>query len=106
MEHAEQLKLARFGHPDQIFTRGQGHGIAPAVERLTRIGRGFPEGLLEAWANLYTEFAMAVALKQDGLQRPEGWLALPEVRDGAAGVAFVEAAVRSNASGDWARIAT
>lgn len=106
MEHAEQLKLARFGHPDQIFTRGQGHGIAPAVGRLTRTGRGFPEGLLEAWANLYTEFAMAVALKQDGLQRPEGWLSLPEVRDGAAGVAFVEAAVRSNASGDWARIAT
>ena len=49
---------------------------------------------------------MAVALKQAGLQRPEGWLSLPNVRDGAAGVAFVEAAVRSNASGDWARIAT
>jgi predicted dehydrogenase len=104
MEHAERLKLARFGHPDQIFTRGQGHGIAPSVERLTRTGRGFPEGLLEAWANLYTEFAMAVALKQDGLERPEGWLALPEVRDGAAGVAFVDAAVRSNASGQWADI--
>lgn len=105
MEQAERLKLARFGHPDQIFTRGQGHGIVPSVERLTRTGRGFPEGLLEAWANLYTEFAMAVALKQDGLARPDNWLGLPEVRDGAAGVAFVDAAVRSNSSGQWAEIA-
>lgn len=102
MEQAEQLKLARFGHPDQIFTRGQGHGIAPSVERLTRTGRGFPEGLIEAWANLYTEFAMAVAARRDGVALPDGWLALPKVRDGAAGVAFVDAAVRSNTSGAWA----
>lgn len=101
MEQAEQLKLARFGHPDQIFTRGQGHGIAPSVERLTRTGRGFPEGLIEAWANLYTEFAMAVAVKQDGRSMPDGWLGMPNVRDGAMGVAFVEAAVRSNESSQW-----
>ena len=101
MEQAEQLKLARFGHPDQIFTRGQGHGIAPSVERLTRTGRGFPEGLIEAWANLYTEFAMAVAVKQDGRSMPDGWLGMPNVRDGAMGVAFVEAAVRSNGSSQW-----
>jgi len=106
MEHAEQLKLARFGHPDQIFTRGQGHGIAPSVERLIRTGRGFPEGLIEAWANLYTEFAMAVALKKDGVSVPDGWLGMPDVRDGARGVAFVEAAVRSNASGQWEDLIT
>lgn len=106
MENAERLKLARFGHPDQIFTRGQGHGITAAVERFTRTGRGFPEGLIEAWANLYTEFAMAVALRQDGLERPQGWLGLPEVRDGAAGVAFVDAAVRSSVSGAWVEVET
>ena len=49
--------------------------------------------------------SMAVALKQDGLARPDNWLGLPEVRDGAAGVAFVDAAVRSNSSGQWAEIA-
>ena len=99
MEDSERLKLNLFGQPDQVLTRGQGHGISPAVERLTRTGRGFPEGLIEAWANLYTEFAMAVALRQDRRSAPEGWLSLPRVEDGARGVRFIHASVRSNAKG-------
>ncbi len=103
MENAEQLKLAIFGEPDRVLTRGHGHGINPAVERLVRTGRGFPEGLIEAWANLYTEFAMAVAARRDGIETPAGWLAFPGVTEGVQGVRFVDAAVRSNhAGGDWA----
>ena len=44
MENSEQLKFNRFGHPDQILSRGHGHGISPNVERLIRTARGFPEG--------------------------------------------------------------
>ena len=102
LEHSEYLKWARFGEPDRILSRGQGHGIAPPVERLVRTGRGFPEGLIEAWANLYTEFALAIAARRDGRQTPDGWLALPRVADGADGVRFIEAAVRShNRGGVW-----
>ncbi|QTN36789.1 Gfo/Idh/MocA family protein [Cognatishimia activa] len=105
MEQAEHLKLNIFGQPDQILTRGHGHGISHATERFVRTGRGFPEGLIEAWANLYTEFAMAVAARRDGIQAPEGWLGYPTVSEGAAGVHFVDASVQSNAAdGKWVSI--
>ena len=102
MEQAERLCLNVFGEPDQVVTRGHGHGVSGTVERFVRTGRGFPEGLIEAWANLYTEFAMATAAGKDGLAIPDNWLSLPSVEDGASGVDFIWAAVRShNAGGTW-----
>ena len=105
MEKAEELKLSRYGEPDRIITRGQGHGISPRHERLVRTGRGFPEGIPEAWANLYTEFAMAVAVRKDGLTLPDDWLELPRIEDGVKGVSFIQACVQSNqADGDWVEV--
>ena len=99
MEECERLRINRFGEPDQIISRGHGHGVSPQTERLLRTGRGFPEGLIEAWANLYTEFAMAVAARRDGVDVPDTWLSLPDVEDGAQGVRFIHASVRSNQGG-------
>lgn len=105
MQNAEQLKFNRFGEPDRIISRGHGHGVSPATERLIRTARGFSEGMIEAWANLYTEFAMAVAARQDGVVVPDGWLGMPGVEAGAAGVRFVDAAVRSDEDdGTWVEI--
>jgi len=105
LEQSEYLKHARFGEPDRHLSRGHGHGIDPAVERLVRTGRGFPEGLIEAWGNLYTEFALAIAATRDGADAPAGWLAMPRVEEGADGVRFIEAAVRSHeAGGSWQAI--
>lgn len=105
MQNAEQLKFNRFGEPDRIISRGHGHGVSPATERLIRTARGFSEGIIEAWANLYTEFAMAVAARHDGVNLPEGWLGLPGVEAGAAGVRFIDAAVRSNEDGGvWVEV--
>lgn len=102
MEHPEQLKFTRYGDPDQVLSRGQGAGIHPSVERLTRLARGFTEGVIEAWANVYTEFALAVAARKDGIVPPTGWLGYPTVEDGARGVQFVETAVTSHrAGGEW-----
>ncbi|NDR58827.1 Gfo/Idh/MocA family protein [Aliiruegeria sabulilitoris] len=105
LEKAEQLRFNRFGEADRIISRGHGHGVSPTTERLVRTGRGFPEGIIEAWGNLYTEFAMAVAARKDGLRIPEGWLGMPTVADGANGVRFIEATVRSNqAGGEWVEL--
>lgn len=102
LEHAEQLKYSRYGEADRLITRGQGHGVSATVEKLIRAARGFPEGIVEAWGNLYTEFAMAVATRHDGLALPQDWIQLPDVLDGARGVRFVEAAVESHqAGGCW-----
>ena len=105
LEHSEFLKHCRFGEPDRMLSRGHGHGVSPCVERLIRNGRGFPEGLIEAWGNLYTEVALAVAARLDGKALQSGWLSYPTVEDGAGGVAFVDAAFASNADGgSWVRI--
>ena len=105
MEDAERLRLNRSGDPDRVLTRGHGHGISPATERLVRTARGFPEGLIEAWANFYLEFAMSVAARRDGLTQPPGWTALPGVQDGRKGVRFIHAVANSHASdGAWTAI--
>lgn len=105
LETCDQLKFNRFGEPDQVLSRGHGHGLSPRTERLVRAARGFPEGIIEAWANLYTEFAMAVAARRDGIWVPPDWLGLPMVADGAQGVSFIEAAARSDETdGAWVEI--
>jgi len=102
MEHAEYLNYSRFGEPDRILSRGHGSGVDGSVERYIRLGRGFSEGVIEAWGNLYTDFAMAVAANKDGITPPEGWLSYPSVEEGAEGVRFIDAAVESHAAGgDW-----
>ena len=79
--------------------------ISPSVQRLVRTGRGFPEGLIEAWGNLYTEFALAVAARLDETQLPGDYLSLPSLNDGLHGVKFIEAvAASSSAGGAWTEI--
>ena len=105
MEQSEVLRFNRFGEADRAISRGHGHGIGPRAERHVRTARGFPEGIIEAWGNLYTEFAMAVAARADGRSVPETWLDMPRVREGLAGVRFIDASVRSNeAGGDWVAV--
>lgn len=102
LEDCDRLKFNRFGDADRIVSRGHGHGVSARIERHVRTARGFPEGIIEAWANLYTEFAMAVAARKDGRGIPDGWLDMPRAANGRDGVRFIEAAVRSNISGgDW-----
>jgi predicted dehydrogenase len=102
LETPEVLAFNPFGAPDRVLSRGQGAGIHPGVERFVRLARGFSEGVIEAWANLYTEFALAVAARRDGVIPPANWLNHPTVEAGARGVRFVHAAVDSHrAGGAW-----
>jgi len=102
LEHAEFLKFNRFGEPDQVLSRGHGHGVSPSVERLIRLARGFSEGMIESWAILYTEFALAVAAHKDGIVLPADWLNYPTIEQGVTGVKFVDAVVESHQTGgEW-----
>jgi len=105
LEDCDRLKFNCFGAPDQVLSRGHGHGLSPRTERLVRTARGFPEGIIEAWGNLYSEFAMAVAARADGTSVPVDWLDMPLIQDGATGVRFIDACVRSNhADATWVDI--
>ena len=98
-EHAEFLRYTRLGDSARVLSRGPGGGVGRAAERFTRLGRGNAEGWIEAWANLYTEFALAIAARRDGRSLPPDLLAFPTALDGARGVRFIEAAVESHRQG-------
>ena len=105
LEHSDYLRHCRHGEPDKTLSRGHGDGMHSSVERLVRTGRGFGEGIIEAWANLYTEFALAVAARRDGVKLPDDWLLFPRVEEGAESVRFVEAVVASNKNGgQWSAL--
>ena len=71
-------------------------GASGGAERDSRIPGGHPEGFLEAFANLYRDFA--ALLRGDN----DDYGLLPTVAEGARGVRFVEAAVASSkANGQW-----
>jgi predicted dehydrogenase len=93
-----QLTLAVHGEPVRTFTRGGPGGLAPAT-RLLRLPAGHPEGLLEGFANLYRDAAEAMAANILGLPPDPAALEFPTAADGAAGLAFIEAAIASQAAG-------
>jgi len=79
-----------------------GPGSLPASTRATRIVAGHPEGFHEAFANIYSDAAEAIAARRAGRQVDPLAMTFPDAWDGAVGVAFVDAAVESSTTnGTW-----
>jgi predicted dehydrogenase len=88
----------------QILAQGA-DWLSEDAAKWTRAGLGHPEGFFEAFANLYTEVADALLAKAEGRTYAKSELGFPDASDGLRGVAFVEAAMRSYASGGaWTSI--
>ena len=96
-EEPNTLWHSPFGEPPRRLTRGNA-GAGAAAARVTRIPAGHPEGYLEGFATLYTEAAAAIRAHAAGAPVPPEVI-YPTVEDGLAGVAFVEACVRSSDRG-------
>jgi predicted dehydrogenase len=95
------LWFTPFGEQKRLITRG-GAGSGAAAARVTRVPPGHPEGYLEGFANIYTEVARAIKAKRQGRKNWEKSVQFPGLDDGAKGVAFIEAAVKSSkANGRW-----
>jgi predicted dehydrogenase len=95
------LWFTPFGEQKRLITRG-GAGSGAAAARVTRVPPGHPEGYLEGFANIYTEVARAIKAKRQGRKNWEKSVQFPGLDDGARGVAFIEAAVKSSkANGRW-----
>ena len=63
----------------------------------TRLPPGHPEGFVEAFANLYRNYALALQARLAG-EQPAPDLDFPTVHDGVRGMAFIAACVASSAS--------
>ena len=97
-EQPNQLKFCRLGGTAQYFTRG-GAAAGDAANAVTRIPGGHPEGFLEAFANLYSDFADQIeAFSAQGTAN-DIELLVPSVTEGVKGVVFVEKAVASSENG-------
>ncbi|WP_068109005.1 Gfo/Idh/MocA family protein [Tropicimonas marinistellae] len=101
-EMPEHLHVNMRNAPRQTITRGAGAGMHPRAERMIRLPRGHGEALSDAWANLYTEAAVAIEARRDRVALEDGLLNLPLLAEGARGVDFFHAAADSNdAGGAW-----
>jgi len=91
------------GEPKRLITRN-GAGAGDAAVRMSRIPPGHPEGYLEGFANIYAEAAAAIRTKSAG-RDPGPDVLYPTIQDGVAGVAFVDACVKSSkCQGAWVNV--
>jgi predicted dehydrogenase len=96
------LTVAMQGEP--VKTIGRGDLYLPAeILAAGRSPRGHPEGLREAFANIYAEFAQERIARNLG--ESVGPFPYPRIEDGAHTMAFIEACVASQAKGGWAEVA-
>lgn len=79
------------GESPRMLSRGNGY-LYPEALADDRIGGGHPEGLFEAWSNLYTRFAEAID-KTDKGEKIDFWY--PDIHAGVLGVKWVEKCVES-----------
>lgn len=105
-ETGDVLQFTPYDSPTQTLSSGYAGGLGDQARRLTMMPRGCPEGIMEAWANLYTEFAVAIDARRSGTPLPGGLLEYADARTAARGLAFVDAALASQASGGWEPVAS
>lgn len=70
---------------------------SPAAQHNSRVPGGHPEGFIEAFANLYRNFALTLIADADNETPSEHALDFPSVADGIEGMQFVDAVVSSSA---------
>ena len=100
-ENPTRLLFSPVAEPARVLTPNGPSTLEPS-SRSSRIVSGHPEGFHEAFANIYSDAAEAIAARRCGVAVDPLAMTFPNAWDGAVGVAFVDAAVASsNANGRW-----
>ncbi|MBI1176806.1 gfo/Idh/MocA family oxidoreductase [bacterium] len=83
--------------PMQVYRTGLGY-LGAAAASATRTPPAHPEGYLEAFANVYKNFAnhIRAKLERRKLEKNDPALDYPKIEDGIRGMAFIEAVVKSS----------
>jgi predicted dehydrogenase len=84
--------------PTEMYRTACGY-LGAAAKAATRTPPAHPEGYLEAFANIYKNFANHIRAFQEGrtLAADDPALDYPGIEDGVRGMAFVEAVLKSSA---------
>ena len=103
LEWAQQepntLILKWLDHPVQILRTG-GHNLSNYAAFNSRTPAGHPEGYLEAFGNLYRNFALCLSARIEGTTPPAEALDYPSVDEGIRGMAFIDNVVKSSSSNE------
>src|SRR4029079_10760236 len=106
-QHEPNTLLVKWlDQPTQILRAGGNYAdrLSSYAIHNCRTPGGHPEGYLEAFANIYKNFALTLSARIDGRQpKPEN-LDFPGVEDGIRGMAFIDNVVASsNSSEKWTK---
>lgn len=83
--------------PTQLFRTGVGN-LYPEAQAHTRIPAGHPEGYLEAFANIYRNFARCIRARNAGETPDPLFTDYPKIQDGIRGMQFIERVIESGKS--------
>jgi len=83
--------------PDEIYRTGTGY-LGSLANENTRTPAGHPEGYVEAFANLYRNFARCIYAERAGETPKPEWKDFPGAEDGIRGMAFIDHVLASNKS--------
>ena len=81
--------------PTQELYMGNNEFLSDLAKWNTRTPAGHPEGFIEAFANIYRNFALTIMAKRNGEEPNVLITDFPTVEDGVRGMQFVETVVES-----------
>ncbi|MFD2244636.1 Gfo/Idh/MocA family protein [Pontibacter ruber] len=96
-QDANTLQVKWLDRPTEIWRTGGGY-VSTYAQHNTRTPAGHPEGYLEAFANLYRNFALCIKAELEGKQPEPEWQDYPGIEEGVRGMAFIENVVASGKS--------
>jgi predicted dehydrogenase len=89
--------------PTEIVRTGMGY-VSPIAKHNSRTPGGHPEGYLEAFGNIYRNFALTLDAKLNGTTVDTNLVEFPSVNEGIRGMAFIENVVKSSESNEkWTK---
>ena len=97
-EHPDHFTMVKLGEATQGWSRGR-DVFVDAAQRYNRLPSGHPEGVFEAFANIYKAYANALLAKKAGKKLDRKALEFPTVEAGVDGVRFIGACVESSEKG-------
>jgi predicted dehydrogenase len=85
--------------PTEVVRAGMGY-VSPIAKHNSRTPGGHPEGYLEAFGNIYRNFALTLSARLNGETVDNSLVEFPSVEDGIRGMAFIDTVVKSNTSNE------
>lgn len=83
--------------PAEILRAGSAY-LSDLAKQNTRTPGGHPEGYLEAFGNIYRNFALTVSARLNNTTVNSELVEFPSIQEGIRGMAFINSVVRSNQS--------